>query len=55
MLPVWNFEMQEKSILKNCMIVESKRFLLFEKGLKRYEIAPLVEVSAYTVGQWIKA
>ena len=29
--------------------------LLFEKGLKRYEIAPLVGVSAYTVGQWIKA
>ena len=28
--------------------------LLFEKGLKRYEIAPLVGVSAYTVGQWIK-
>ena len=29
--------------------------LLFEKGLKRYEIAPLVGVSAYTVSQWIKA
>lgn len=29
--------------------------LLFEKGLKRYEIAPLVGVSAYTVGQWIKS
>ena len=29
--------------------------MLFEKGLKRYEIAPLVGVSAYTVGQWIKA
>ena len=29
--------------------------LLFAKGLKRYEIVPLVGVSAYTVGQWIKA
>ncbi len=29
--------------------------LLFEKGLKRYEIVPLVGVSAYTVSQWIKA
>ncbi|UKI32599.1 MAG: helix-turn-helix domain-containing protein [Lentisphaeria bacterium] len=47
--------MQEKSIQKNCMIVESKRFCCSKKGLKRYEIAPLVGVSAYTVGQWIKA
>ena len=46
--------MQEKSIQKNCMIVESKRFCCSKKG-KRYEIAPLVGVSAYTVGQWIKA
>ena len=29
--------------------------LLFEKGLKRCKIAPLVEVSAYIIGQWIKA
>ena len=29
--------------------------LLFGKGLKRYEITLLVGVSAYTVGQWIKA
>lgn len=29
--------------------------MLFKKGMKRYEIAAIVGVTAYTVGQWIKA
>ncbi len=29
--------------------------MLFKTGMKRYEIAAIVRVTAYTVGQWIKA
>jgi transposase len=29
--------------------------MLFEKGLKRYEIAPVVGATSYTVGRWVKA